>query len=182
MTSGWAFLNEDADAAYERSVAMLRRLASYAGERDMNLAIEALQPSESVLANSAADLRRLLDDVAEPALKICLDTGAMARAGDTIEGYFDLFGSDVVHAHFVDVQMDEMDTHVAWGDGTRDMVADLRAFMEGGYRGILSVETVSGCYHADPAAADRRSMDAYRRALESLEGNRWGDMKPCIWR
>ena len=73
VTSGWAFLNEDADAAYERSVAMLRRLASYAGERDMNLAIEALQPSESVLANSAADLRRLLDDVAEPALKICLE-------------------------------------------------------------------------------------------------------------
>lgn len=168
VTSGWAFLNEEVDAAYERSVAMLRRLASYAGERGMNLAIEALQPSESVLANSAADMRRLLDDVSEPALKICLDTGAMARAGDTIEGYFELFGSDVVHAHFVDVQMDEMDTHIAWGDGTRDMTADLRAFIEGGYQGILSVETVSSRYHADPAEADCRSMDMYRRAVERL--------------
>ena len=134
----------------------------------MNLAIEALQPSESVLANSAADMRRLLDDVSEPALKICLDTGAMARAGDTIEGYFELFGPDVVHAHFVDVQMDEMDTHIAWGDGTRDMTADLRAFIEGGYQGILSVETVSSRYHTDPAEADRRSMDMYRRAVERL--------------
>ena len=92
----------------------------------------------------------------------------MARAGDTIEGYFELFGPDVVHAHFVDVQMDEMDTHIAWGDGTRDMTADLRAFIEGGYQGILSVETVSSRYHADPAEADRRSMDMYRRAVERL--------------
>ena len=165
VTSGWAFLDEPCDAAYERSVAMLCSIARYAGERGMRLAIEALQPDESVLANSADELKRLVDDVAEPALKVCLDTGAMARAGDTIAGYFDVFGADLVHAHFVDVDMPAMDTHLAWGDGTRDMAADLSAFVDVGYVGTLSVESISGRYFADPAAADRQSMRCYREAV-----------------
>lgn len=165
VTSGWAFLDESRDAAYERSVAMLRLIARYAGEQGMALAIEALQPDESVLANSASELKRLVDDVAEPALKVCLDTGAMARAGDTIAGYFDAFGADLVHAHFVDVDMPAMDTHLAWGDGTRDMAADLSAFIEAGYTGTLSVESISRRYFADPAAADRQSMQRYREAV-----------------
>ena len=165
VTSGWAFLDEPREAAYERSVSMLRSIARYAGERGMVLAIEALQPDESVLANSAVELKRLMDDVAEPALKACLDTGAMARAGDTISGYFETFGADLVHAHFVDVDMPAMDTHLAWGDGTRDMAADLSAFMDAGYTGTLSVESISGRYFADPAAADRQSMWRYREAV-----------------
>ncbi|MDO4436950.1 MAG: sugar phosphate isomerase/epimerase family protein [Coriobacteriaceae bacterium] len=168
LTGGWAFLDEDASAAYERSVSMLRRLADYAEARDMLLAVEALQPGESVLLNSAADLKRLLNDVDRPVLKACLDTGAMARAGDTIERYFETLGTDIVHAHFVDVDMDVMDTHLAWGDGTRDMASDVRAFVQAGYQGVLSVETVSSRYHAHPDEADRQSMECYRAVVSSL--------------
>lgn len=168
VTSGWAFLDEDRNAAYDRSVTMLRRLAKYAGEKGMCLAVEALQPCESVLVNTAEGLRSLLVDVGEPALKACLDTGAMACAGDTISGYFNLLGSDIIHTHFVDVKMDEMDTHTAWGDGTRCMTDDLRELINAGYRGALSVEIVSRRYHCNPAAADRRSMKCYRDALRSL--------------
>ena len=167
VTSGWAFLDESIDAAYERSVDMLRRVAGYAEARDIPLAIEALQKRESVLANTAEDLKRLIDDVGSPALKVCLDTGAMARAGDSIEAYFNLFADDIIHAHFVDV--DENSTHKAWGDGRRDMAEDLGAMVQGGYHGYLSVETTSSMYFDRPSTADVRAMRSYRDAIEHLQ-------------
>lgn len=168
VTSGWAFLDEDREAAYDRCVAMLRRLARYASGREVLLAVEALQPFESVFVNSATDLRGLITAVGEPSLKACLDMGAMAYAGETIPEYFEVLGADIVHVHFVDVEMGEMDTHLAWGDGTRNMADDLLALTEAGYSGALSVETVSRRYHDDPARADRQSMQCYRAALDSI--------------
>ena len=164
VTSGWAFLDESADEAWERSVAMLRRVARYAGERGMTLAIEALQKRESVLVNTVDDLKRLIDSVDEDALKVCLDTGATARANDTIKGYFDVFGSRVAHCHFVDV--DETATHLAWGDGTRDMAQDLADLAACGYEGVLSVESASARYLADPAAADRQSIEQFNKSIQ----------------
>ena len=61
----------------------------------MRLVLEALQPVESMIVNSAADTKRMIEAVDHPALKACLDLGAMAVAGDTIDDYFDLLGDDV---------------------------------------------------------------------------------------
>ena len=166
VTSGWGYLNEPQEAARERSIAMLKRVAAYAGEKGVPLAIEALQPEESLLANSAAELKALVDDVAEPALKVCLDTGAMARAKDTIRGYFELFGADVIHVHFVDAGHGT--THLAWGDGERDMAADLADFSAMGYTGWLSSETVDSSRFIDPAAADAQTMRAYINACKEV--------------
>ena len=90
--------------------------------------------------------------------------GAMAVAGDTIDDYFDLLGEDVAHVHFVDVAADGT-THLAWGDGDRDMRADLDRLVARGYRGVVSAETYDGRYFADPAAADAQVMAEYRRAI-----------------
>ena len=90
--------------------------------------------------------------------------GAMAVAGDSINDYFDLLGNDVAHVHFVDVAADGT-THLAWGDGDRDMRADLDRLVARGYRGVVSAETYDGRYFADPAAADAQVMAEYRRAI-----------------
>ena len=164
VTSGWAFLSESVEEAYKRSVIMLRKVAEYAQEKKMNLAIEALQTEESLIANTALELKKLIDEVDRPALKVCLDTGAMARAKDTIQTYFDLFGDKVIHAHFVDVDMEEETTHLAWGDGKRNMAEDIQAFVENNYSGVLSVECVNEAYFAKPGDADKKSMEAYHAA------------------
>ena len=164
VSSGWAFLNEPIEDAWGRSVSMLRAIAEYAGPRGIRLVLEALQPVESMIANSAADTKRMIDAVDHPALKACLDMGAMAVAGDTIDGYFDALGDDVAHVHFVDVAADGT-THLAWGDGHRDMRADLDRLVARGYRGVVSAETYDWRYFADPAAADAQVMAEYRRAI-----------------
>lgn len=165
VTSGWAFLDECTTEAYSRSVRMMRRIAEYAGEQNVMLAIEALQPRESLLVNSVDDLKHYIDEVACPALSVCLDTGAMARAGDTIEDYFLRFGKSVIHAHFVDVDCEQMVTHLSWGDGTRNMTEDLASFIDNGYKGYLSVEATSSSYFERPYEADKRSMALYRQVL-----------------
>lgn len=162
VTSGWAFLSESVEEAYKRSVAMLKQVAEYAQEKNMNLAIEALQPEESLIANTALELKKLIDEVNRPALKVCLDTGAMARAKDTIQTYFDVFGDKVIHAHFVDVDIEKDTTHLAWGDGKRNMKEDIKAFADNHYTGILSVECVNGAYFAKPEDADKKSMEVYQ--------------------
>lgn len=170
VTSGWAYYSEPVEAARERSVSMLKRVASYAGSRGINLAIEALRRPESRIANSAEDLRLLLDMVGEPALKVCLDIGAMVDAGDTIQGYFDTFGKDVIHAHYVDCG--ERSLHLALGDGKRDVARDIRVFERNAYEGVLSVECTDALTLTDPMGADSRSMQTYLAAYDLIESSR----------
>ena len=165
VSSGWAFLNEPIEDAWGRSASMLRAIAEHAGERGVRLVLEALQPVESMIVSSAADTKRMIEAVDHPALKACLDLGAMAVAGDTIDDYFDLLGDDVAHVHFVDVAADGT-THLAWGDGDRNMRADLDRLVARGYRGVVSAETYDWRYFADPAAADAQVMAEYRRAID----------------
>lgn len=166
VTSGWGYLDEPRADAWARSVEMLKRLASYAGEAGVALDIEALQRDETNLVRTADELEQLLDDVADPALTVCLDLGAMWRAGDTIPGYFKRFGARITHCHFSDIGGT---SHLAWGDGARDMPSDLAALARCGYAGALSFEIVNARYHADPAAALAQSARQYRLALDALK-------------
>ena len=163
VTSGWAYLDEPAEDAWSRSVAMLRSVCDYADTRGIRVALEALQPSESVLVNTAQDVARILEAVDRPNCKACIDFGAMEVAGDTIDGYFEVLGDKIVHTHFVDVGGGT--THLAWGDGDRDMRADLDRLVARGYRGVVSAETYDWRYFANPAAADAQVMAEYRRAI-----------------
>lgn len=164
VTSGWAFYNEPLKIAYQRSVKMLQQLSEYAETKKMLLAIEALQKEESLLANTTMDLKYLLSDVNRPSLKVCLDTGAMAAAGETIQDYFDVFSSDIVHSHFVDVK--GTTTHLAWGDGQRNMSEDLAVFVQNKYSGFYSIEIVNSQYFRNPQKADAQSMAMYRRMVK----------------
>ncbi len=166
VTSGWAFLDEPKEEAYRHSVKMLQKISEYAEQKGMLLAIEALQYNESVLVNSVEDLQHLLKEVQRDALKVCLDSGAMAVAGNTIQEYFDAFHDDIIHVHFVDVKANT--THLAWGDGERNMKEDLQAFFQNKYHGVLSVECVNSQYFENPSAADKQSIQQFQKHMKEL--------------
>ncbi|QOY60566.1 TIM barrel protein [Thermophilibacter immobilis] len=167
VTSGWAFYSEPLTEARKRSVEMLKRVSSYAERKSINLAMEALRAPESLIANSVEDLHSLIKKVDCPALKVCLDIGAMVAAGDTIQGYFDTFGSDVIHSHFVDCG--ERSLHLSLGDGERNIAQDIEEFARNEYRGVLSVECTDAQASYNPKAADARSMATYKRAYEAID-------------
>lgn len=166
VTSGWGYLDEPRAEAWARSVDMLKRISAYAAGRGVALDIEALQADETNLVRSAEELEQMLEEVGDPWLSVCLDLGAVWRAGDTIPGYFKRFGNRITHCHFSDIGGT---SHLAWGDGARDMSSDLAALARGGYAGTLSFEIVNARYHTDPAAALAQSARQYRLALDALK-------------
>ena len=102
ITSGWNFYSESCKEAWKRSVDMLSRISSFAEKMNVILAMEALQPSESRLVTDIPSIRKMLNDVNSSNLKITVDLGAMVCANETVQDYFNAFGKDVVHSHFVD--------------------------------------------------------------------------------
>ena len=86
------------------------------------------------------------------------DFGAMARMGHTPREYFEAFGSDIVHIHFVD---GNPTGHLAWGDGSRDLKTDLAVLEEYGYQGYLSLETATQRYYEKPWSAEMKTLKSF---------------------
>ncbi len=160
ITSGWAYYDEPKEDAWNRSLSMMYRICEYAKSKDILMAMEALQPDESVLVNSVADLQRYLKELNHPSLKVCIDFGAMARAENTIQDYFDAFGSDIIHTHFVD---GNPTGHLAWSDGARDLQTDLACLRKNQYNGYLSLETATSRYYEKPWLAEEKTLTAFSK-------------------
>lgn len=162
VNSGWGYHNEPRENAWARSREMLGRLAVAADREGIVLALESLRPEESQLVVTLADAKRMVQEVGHSALKTMIDTTAVGVAGETVSQWFEAFGADIVHSHFVD---GTPYGHLAWGDGTRSLEEHLACFAANGYRGYLSQELTDGRYLADPRSAD---LDNMRRLGQSL--------------
>lgn len=165
VTSGWAYYNEPIEDAWNRSVSMMKRIAEYSKKKDIMLVLEALQIDESLLVNSVNDIKRYREDVNSGNLKVCIDFGAMSRAQNTIEEYFETFGDDVRHIHFVD---GKPTGHLAWSDGDRDLEKDLNDLQRYNYNGFLSLETATQRYYEKPWIAEEKTISTF----EKLEGEK----------
>lgn len=147
VTPGWNFYDESVEHARSRSATMLAHLADYAALRGITLALESIWTVSSQVAPTIAEIEDLKARVNRENLKFTLDFGAMGSAGETIGQWFDAFGTDLVHCHFVD---GTPTGHMPWGHGARDMAVDLAAFMCNGYTGGFSMEYVHPMSFRDP--------------------------------
>lgn len=160
ITTGWAYYDEAKEEAWMRSVAMMQRICSYAHKQGIDMAIEALQLDESILVNSVSELKRYKEAVGSSNLKVCIDFGAMARVNDTIQDYFDAFGEDIIHIHFVD---GNPTGHLAWSHGKRNLIEDLDCLQRNKYTGYLSLETATSRYYEKPWSAEEATLDAFQK-------------------
>ncbi len=80
--------------------------------------MESLRPQESQLVVTLADAKRMHDEVNHPNLKVMIDTTAMGVAGETIDEWFDTFGDEIIHMHFID---GNPYGHLIWGDGNHPL-------------------------------------------------------------
>ncbi len=162
VTSGWAFYSEKKEDPWKRSVEMLSKLCSFAKENGVVLALEALQPQESVLVNNISSTKRMLEDVGSEQLKVTIDMGAMAKAGETIQDYFNVFEERIIHTHFVD---GKPTGHLAWGDGERNLEEDLKAFKKNNYKGFFTLEYATDRYYKEPFKADKQTIDKIKEFM-----------------
>lgn len=158
INSGWGYWNEDREEAWKRSADMLARLAEEAKKEGLCLAMESLRPQESQLVTTLGNTKRMFDEINHPHLKVMVDTTAMGVAGETLEEWFDVFGEDIIHMHFID---GTPYGHLIWGDGNHDLESWLKVLNQRGYKGYLGQEITDFNYFEKPDSHDMRNMAAY---------------------
>lgn len=157
VNSGWGLRDEPRQAAWDRAVDTFAKVCAYAREMGVDVNMEQLQPYESNLVCTSADLGRMLDDVGADNLHCCLDIGAMAVAGEAIDDFYRLMPGKVRHVHFSDLN------HEVPGDRGLPLAEYIRSFEARGYEGYLSLEVNDTMYIEKP-------HEAFLRAAERMRG------------
>ena len=148
----------------KRAVEMFQRLCEVADEYNVTIACETLRPQESKTGDTLPKLKTLFDRVNHPRFKVMIDTCAMGVAGESIQDWFDTFGTEnIVHTHFID---GNPYGHLVWGDGNHNLAKYLKALKDNGYTGLLSQELTDDPYYSDPFFYDQRNMKNLLRYME----------------
>jgi protein FrlC len=94
--------------------------------------------------------------VDHPRFKIMIDTCAMGVAGETLQQWFDMFGSEnIIHTHFID---GNPYGHLVWGNGKHHLGEFLKTMYDNGYKGLFSQELTDQSYYTNPFFYDQRNM------------------------
>ncbi|MDI4650133.1 sugar phosphate isomerase/epimerase family protein [Cohnella hashimotonis] len=161
---GWGYFDEPAGEAWERTRDALAALAKEAGKHGIVITLEPLERRGTNIVTDLPALKRMLDDIRSPHLKVIIDTCPMAAAGETFDDYFKAFGDDVRHIHFVD------SLHKAWGDGDFPLADWLEELNRHRYRGYLTLEICARATFMEPTEAVLRSLSLLRSELAKLKG------------
>ncbi len=162
VNSGWGCAGRSREYAWKASRDLLCTLAEEAERRGVTLALESLRRDESNLVYGLEQARQMVSEVCHPALKVMVDTIAMGAAGETLEQWFQAFGPDLIHMHFLD---GAPYVHQIWGDGSYPLEEMLHCLRDHGYHGYLVQEIADERYFDNPAAADEQNYRVLSRFL-----------------
>lgn len=151
INGGWSPFDMGGQKAREALVLAVRRICEMAADAGMTVSIEPLVRRPYRFAVSLEDIAGIVSEVGRANLTVTLDTGTIARNGESLKVWFDAFGSEIGYVHLTN--LDPADSaHVAWGDqaGTLnpgDIVGQLEA---GGYSGDCALEMTKSSYFEHP--------------------------------
>lgn len=161
VNSGFSGLDQPFEEAVKGPAQLLHRLGEVAVKEGVTLAIESLTADETNIDDNLEHTRELIRLADTPALKAMADTVAVYFAGETLEDWFQAFGSDLVHMHFIDgFSKTPTYDHLVWGDGDYPLREMLQCMETYGYTGYLTQELEYEAYYGDPAEAERRNWRA----------------------
>lgn len=152
----------DREEGWKRTVDSFRTLAGLAESMGVQLVLEQLQPYESNLVLSLADIKRMLAEVESPALACCVDVVAMEVAGDTLEDFCQELGDRLQWVHYSDSH------HLALGEGDygrEKLEGWIRTLERYDYQNCLDLEINDSIYWEAPHSSVQRSADYLRTFL-----------------
>ncbi len=142
---------------WKRSVEVFRDLAGHAGERDVMLCIEPLGPDETNFVHTAAQARRLVEDVDHPHFRMMLDVKAMSRDEPPIPEIIRESADYLQHFHANDANLQGP------GFGETDFMPIAAALKEIGYDGYVSVEVFD--FSPGPRKIAHKSIEYLREVF-----------------
>ena len=160
VNSGWGYQGEDEASMWARCRDHLGRLCRVAEPLGIQLAMESLRADESNLVNSLERAKRMYQEVGHPSLKVMVDNIATGAAGERLEDWFEAFGDELIHMHFLD---GDPWLHNVWGDGNTSLSQQIQTLSRYHYTGYLVQEVADEHYFSDPFDADRRNFQVLER-------------------
>lgn len=164
ISPGHAGYETSAEDIWRRLVHCVGEIAAYAEQAGHNVLVEPLTPFESNVLTTAADLRRLLDEVPCPRLFGVCDTVPPFVQQEDILAYFDMLGNKLYHLHLVDSDGVSA-THLVPGDGCIPLPKLLRGIAQRGYDRTATIELVTHYIH-DPRRYAKLAIDRLRAMME----------------
>jgi len=142
------------EQAWELTKEALRPALERAAARGVTICPEALSPQETNFLNTAAEVRRLVEEMRHPNLRMMLDVKAMSSEGRPIADIIRENGGLLAHVHANDANMRGP------GFGDTDFGPIAQALRDVGYDGFVSVEVFD--FKPDPQTIATQSL-AYLR-------------------
>jgi len=118
-----------------RSAECLKEVAAEAGRRGMDLALEPINRYESFLVNTASQAEKLIGLIAEPNVKIQLDTFHMNLEEEDPAETIRTFGDRLIHFHVAENHRGR------FGRGTVPWDAIFASLVSIGYTGAVVIES-----------------------------------------
>ena len=153
------------DVAWERLVSGLAPVLEHAEQAGVRLAFE---PEPGMFVSRLDGVRELRARMGDPAALVATVDVGHAVVNEDLPPHecIRVAGDLVAHVQIEDMRRG-VHEHLEFGDGEVDVAASLRALLDIGYDGLVSVELTRHSHDA-PAVA-RRSMEALRTALAAAQ-------------
>ena len=162
---GWGLLDEPREEAWKRSVDSFQVLSKRAEELGVKMVVEQLQPYESNLVNTCADMERLLKEVNSEQMEFCVDLVAMEVVGEKLQTFFDVLGSRVRHIHLAD---GNPSGHYILGDGNLPIQEYIDTLERNDYTDYLTLEINDSIYWDDPHTSIEKTVNYLRKLIPEV--------------
>ena len=160
LVPGTGLYDEPVADAWELSKESLCVIAEYAGQRNVQLVLEAIQIIESNLVGNRIQLKKMIDEVNSPILNAIVDTTHMEKNGENLDDYFNSLGEKIKRVH-----LNESD-QLPWGEGHNPLNVYLRQLNHHSYRGPITIEICSKQHYLNPHNSMRKTYDYVFDALQ----------------
>ena len=141
----------------------LAKVADHAGRRGVRVLVEALDRTQSDVLNTLAEVKQLVDAVANPAVQLMFDFHNTADEKQPLDELIRQFIEVICHVH-----VQEMDgRHLGTGNSDHDFVSAFQALKDHRYKNWISLEVFDFTPDARTIAVE--SMDELQRIESQLE-------------
>lgn len=160
--AGWGNYDGPREDAWKRSVDGLERLLVEAERNNIILAFEVLNPMESNLVYNFETTKIMMCEVNHPLFQLCVDTVPVQIGGNTLQEYFDEFGTRICHVHLTD---GNPVGHVPCGIGTNPIQEYIDTLNSCNYGGYITLEIGDTSWANCPEEATRIGFQYVKRVL-----------------
>lgn len=149
-------------AQWQWGLEACRRLGDYAGQKEIDIALE-LEPFRLSLLNSASEMVRFVDDCAHPRVKANIDISHLVLS-DTSPAEVKMFKGKAIHVHLSDCD-GKVHGDLPPGRGVVKFAPYLQAIKELKMDGVVSIELE---YSPEPDKIFEWVEEAYREASQLM--------------